>query len=245
MKLYRSKFDWIGQYVDNSKRVLDLGCVCHNLDQTAVPWLHGFLCDRARSVLGVDFLEEAVAKMRARGYNAVCANVETMELGRAGQDDEKFDVIVAGDIIEHLDNVGLFLDCVKKYLADGGVFLVTTPNPITYVRFVRTLLRGSAGANREHTCWFTAKVLRQLAGRHGFVVADEAYIDDSRLFYPWQKSREKGKAPRRFLSRVGRFFSMLFVWKPVVWINSFDCMLRPALAETLCLALKLDNSRMK
>ncbi len=39
--VYRSKLDWIGKFVcsetGDGKTVLDLGCVCHDLDQTAVP----------------------------------------------------------------------------------------------------------------------------------------------------------------------------------------------------------------
>lgn len=246
MKLYRSKLDWIAQYVDSSKSVLDLGCVCHDLDQTAVPWLHGFLCDRAGSVLGVDFLEDAVTRMQADGYNAICANVETMELHQAAANiggnellSKKFDLIVAGDIIEHLDNVGLFLDRVRAYLADDGVFLVTTPNPVNCIRINRIFLKASPGANKEHTCWFTAKVLRQLAERHGLVVTDEAYIDDSRLFYPWLKPRKKGSPSQKFFRQVGRFISMLLIWKPLLLIASICCKLRPRLGETLCLALKL------
>ena len=230
-KRYRRKFDWIGRFVDAQKHVLDLGCVCHDLDQTAVPWLHGFLRDRAASVLGVDYLPEAVDRMRADGFDAVCADVQQLDLGR------QFDVVVAGDLIEHLDNVGLFLDRCAAHLADDGVLLVTTPNPVNYVRLVRTLVKGSAGGNKEHTCWFTAKVLRQLAERHGLEVAEEAYIDDTYLFYPWFKP-QKGPAGRRFLRHVARFCSMLFCWKPVCWINSFDTLLRPRLGETLCLAFR-------
>ena len=249
MKLYRSKLDWIAQYVDSSKSVLDLGCVCHDLEQTAVPWLHGFLCDRAGIVFGVDYLDDAVAQMQADGYNAVCANVETMELTQAVADigkkkllPEKFDLIVAGDIIEHLDNVGLFLDRVRAYLADDGMFLVTTPNPVNCIRINRAFLKGSPGANKEHTCWFTAKVLRQLAERHGFVVTEEAYIDDSWLFFPWFKPQKKGSPSRKFLRQISRFFSMLFIWKPLLCISSICCKLQPRLGETLCLALKLNAS---
>jgi SAM-dependent methyltransferase len=233
--VYRSKLKWIGKFVEG-KRVLDLGCVCHDLDQTAVPWLHGFLKERAASVLGVDRIAEEVNRMSERGFDAVCADVEEMDL--LGGHPGGFDVIVAGDIIEHLDNPGRFLDRVREHLAPNGVFLVTTPNPVTYVRFMRLLFKGSAGGNREHTCWFTTKVLLQLAHRHNMELAEEAYADETRLYYPWFKPAKKGGPIRRFFHHLGRFLGMLLFWKPVVWTNSLVCLFRPRCAETICMAFR-------
>ncbi len=230
--VYRSKLDWIGRFLREDSVVLDLGCVCHDLDQTAVPWLHRFLVDRSRRVVGVDILPQAVERMRKDGYEALCANVETMDLG------ETFNVIVAGDILEHLDNPGAFLDRAKRHLASDGVLLLTTPNPITYVRFLRVFLKGQAGANKEHTCWFTAKVLRQLARRHGWEVAEEAFVDDTRLFYPWRKPAASRSAFHRALRSLNRWLGLLLIWKPSIWTQSLLCRVRPHLAETLCLALR-------
>ena len=85
---YRSKLNWIARYVAN-KDVLDLGCVDHELDIKDPPWLHGFLKDHAGRVVGVDILPDAIAELERRGYDVVCADVESMDLG------EQFDVIVA------------------------------------------------------------------------------------------------------------------------------------------------------
>lgn len=228
----RGKFEWIGRHVTPGTSVLDLGCVCHDLDQTAVPWLHKFLVERAGRVVGVDILPDAVERMKQQGYQAVCANAETLDLG------ETFDVVIAGDIIEHLDNLGQFLDQAAKHLSPEGVLLVTTPNPVTWVRLLRVLLKGQAGANKEHTCWFTEKVLRQLAERHSLRVVDEAYINDTRLFYPWFKPVKAGSSARRFFRRVNRFLEMLLIWKPAVLFQSLLCRIRPRLGETLCMAMK-------
>lgn len=233
--IYRDKFDWIERFLTSGSSVLDLGCVCHDLDQTAVPWLHQFLVDRAGRVVGVDILPEAVARMNREGYEALSANVEELDLG------ETFDVVMAGDILEHLDNPGQFFDHAARHLAPGGVLLVTTPNPITYVRLLRVLMKGQAGANKQHTCWFTAKVLRQLAQRHGLCVADESYVNNTRLSYPWFKPGGAGSVVRRFFRHVSRFGGMLLIWKPAVLLQSLLCRLRPRLGETLCLALRKEK----
>lgn len=230
--IYRDKFDWIETFLAPASSVLDLGCVCHDLDQTQVPWLHRFLVERAGRVVGVDILPQAVERMNREGYHAVCSNVEELDLG------ETYDVVIAGDIIEHLNNPGVFLDKAAKHLSPDGVFLITTPNPITYVRLLRVLIKGQAGANKQHTCWFTAKVLRQLAERHGLCVVDESYANNTNLSYPWFKSGGSGSAVRRFFRHVHRFGAMLLIWKPAVLLQSLLCRLRPRLGETLCLALR-------
>lgn len=230
--LYRNKLRWIRKYVEG-RNVLDLGCVCHELDVQDPPWLHGYLCEHAESVLGVDLLPEAIAQLQQRGYNVQCANVEQMDLG------EKFDVVVAGDIIEHLSNLGGFLDRVKAHLRPGGVLLVATPNPLTLVRFLRLLTSGRVRANKQHTCWFTAKVLDQLGSRSGFEVIDESYADDTRYYYRlWPRLRGHGGAGRRAWRRVRTSFKHL-LWLPWILLSSVLCLVRPRMAETLCMALRI------
>lgn len=211
--LCKEKMDWIIPYV-RGRKVLDLGCVRHSLDETEKPdWLHGAIRAEAASVTGVDYLEDAVARLRERGFDVVCANVETMALG------DRFEVIVAGDLIEHLNNFGQFLGRVRAHLADGGIALVTTPNPVNPLRFASMLLRGEAGANREHTCWFTEQVLRQLVERHGLEVAEVAYVDDSYQYYTGWK------------------------WWPFVAANWLLVRARHGFAETLCVLIRARPAR--
>lgn len=225
---YWSKHKWIMKHI-KGRNVLDLGCVEHVMTETDVPWLHEMVRRNAASVLGVDFLEQEVQGLREQGYNVVCADVETMELGK------KFDVIVAGDIIEHLANPGKFLQQAARHLVPGGLLLVTTPNPFCMLRFWRGLLHGRVGSNPEHTCWFSMKTLRGLAGRFGWEVREEAYVDDSRLYYR--------VLPRKaFQGHWGKRIRIVFrrlMWQPCVWLNSLLCLVRPQMSETLCVAFGL------
>lgn len=70
-----------------------------------------------------------------------------------------------------------------------------------------------AGANPEHTCWFTEQVLKQLVARYGFKVKEIAYVDDSYQYYKKWK------------------------WWPFMLINYVMCRIRPPYAETLCMVL--------
>lgn len=144
-------------------RVLDVGCVDEDLRYSFGRgiWLHEFLRKRAASVIGVDIIKSEIKKLRDMGYSVIYADAETMQLG------QKFDIIVAGELIEHLSNPGAFLDRAFEHLEEEGKLILTTPYPWSFVCFVGAIL-AKVPINKEHTCWFDSATLSQLLNRHGF-----------------------------------------------------------------------------
>ena len=66
-----------------------------------------------------------------------------------------FDVIIAGELIEHLKNPGVFVEHCKSLLNNGGIFILTTPNPFGFPLIVQVLFEGyPAGINKDHKLWF-------------------------------------------------------------------------------------------
>ena len=164
--VHNPRIDAVLDEISPRDKVLDIGCVQHTAEKEGSEdhWLHGELCEISDSVLGLDYLEEEVEKLNERGYTAVCANAESFELN------EKFDIITAGELIEHLSNPGEFVDRIRTHLRDNGKFILTTPNPWYIRRFFEALILGDVHANSEHTCWFDRRTLHQVLERHGFNV---------------------------------------------------------------------------
>lgn len=158
--------------IDSSDTVLDIGCVRHSLDkqqwQSPPPgeFLHADLARRAGRTVGLDVLKEEVERMREAGYDARVSDAEQFDL------DETFDVIVAGELIEHLSNPGRFLDCSYRHLEDDGRLILTTPNPRRFHMLLWYVLGIEYRANREHTLWLDNYVIEELARRSGFEVVD-------------------------------------------------------------------------
>lgn len=148
--------------------VLDIGCVRHDLksqewrDPEPGKFLHADLYRHADSVTGMDILEEEVQRMREAGYNVVVGNAESSSFDRT------FDVIVAGELIEHLSNPGRFLDNCRDNISDDGRVILTTPNPRRFHMVLWYLTGRESRANSEHTMWFDHYVLQELAQRSGF-----------------------------------------------------------------------------
>jgi 2-polyprenyl-3-methyl-5-hydroxy-6-metoxy-1,4-benzoquinol methylase len=206
---YRRKRDWIIPFI-TGKKVLDLGCVSHDLSAHADPeWLHGIIKKHASSVQGVDYLADAVEGLRSRGYNVTCANVETMSLG------DKFDVIVAGDLVEHLSNPGMFFGKLNEHLEAGGKVLLTTPNPFNLLRFMQHLIYGKQFINKEHASWMTSETVAQLAARYGLKITGRAYVNDSYLYW-----------------------KITFFWMPFIALNSLLTFFLPRFSETQCFVLE-------
>ena len=148
------------------KKVLDCGGIDHDnfdLKHGLGVWLHDILVGHAASVLGVDILEAKVQEMNRRGYRFICQNVECLDLS------EKYDVVVAGELIEHLSNPGLFLQSVKTVLKEDGILILTIPNVHAILRIIQTMLVGEE-VHPEHTCWYSGKTLQQLLRLNGYEV---------------------------------------------------------------------------
>jgi len=175
---YPDKQSFILPRVTN-RNVLDIGCADYDRSDRTDAWLHGEICRVARRAIGIDIQRERVEQLNSRGYSIEHADAETMKLG------DTFDVIVAGDVIEHLSNPGRFLDRVREHLAPGGECIITTPTSVSFLRICELLFQRYAWAHPEHTTWFSEIVITELARRSNLELTEIAYIDDAYLHYEW------------------------------------------------------------
>ena len=93
-----------------NKNVLDLGILGEN---TKVDFsdLHKTVLENSKSCLGVDIHKKRIDGLKKKGMNVICDDV--VKLSKVSKLKKKFDVIVCGELIEHVENLGLFLDTLK------------------------------------------------------------------------------------------------------------------------------------
>lgn len=156
------------------KDVLDIGCIDHSIDvalELGDNWLHKRIKKVAKSLTGIDLLEEDAALLNAEGCNIIVTDAELFRI------DQKFDVINAGDLIEHLTNIGCFLQSISMHLKEDGIVVITTPNPFNIEQFIKILLCNTVAVNEQHTVWIDPRVMWEIARRHNFNIVGFHWIE--------------------------------------------------------------------
>lgn len=186
----RDRFPIIAQYAQNGKAVMDLGCVdsrparhdaAARIEYKA-NLLHKRIAQINKDVLGVDIDPQGANVLNGQGYNVIVANVETMDLGK------KFDTIIAGEIIEHLENPGLFLRNMRRHLKDEGVIIISTPNPFYAGSAWKIWRYGKPAVHEDHMGWQDPTTLAQLLRRTGFEPFDGYWIQPTLNFFKtWKR----------------------------------------------------------
>jgi len=164
-------------------KVLDVGCGAGDIGVLAKAVL--ITCD----VYGVDISGDAVAKARSRGIISFLCNVDEQPLPFQ---DSFFDLVICGEIIEHLFDPDHLLDEVHRVLKPNGAAVFTTPNLAAWYNRIALLIGyqpfhtspsprfgcvgmplASPEAHGQHIRVFTFRALKELLRLHGFVVLEQ------------------------------------------------------------------------
>lgn len=152
--------------VGRGKFILDLGCG------------DGFLMERIRAqgnqVMGVEIAENALIKARKKGFHVYDLSLSE---NWAAQIKEKFDLVVAGEIIEHIFDTDKFLKNIWLILKENGKLIITTPNIASLGRRIllcfgkNPLIEATArGYDAGHIRYFTKDTLLKLLQENHFKV---------------------------------------------------------------------------
>jgi 2-polyprenyl-3-methyl-5-hydroxy-6-metoxy-1,4-benzoquinol methylase len=109
-------FDLIQRYKRNSApEVFDYGC--------GSGYLVGRLQAKGILAYGGDVSSEAVSS----GLNEGIANLAVIDDQTIGYSDNKFDFVLAMDVLEHLENEGSAVREIERVLKPGGMAIITVP----------------------------------------------------------------------------------------------------------------------
>ncbi|OFW56850.1 MAG: hypothetical protein A2V52_00260 [Actinobacteria bacterium RBG_19FT_COMBO_54_7] len=158
----------------SGKNVLDIGCA--DFPMTAEKarngeLLYANLC-RVAEVTGIDYDARGIDELRSLGYKDVMVgdaeNLAALNLRKS------FDVIVAGELVEHLMNVGRFFEGVRSLMTAETSLILSVPNAHAAKRFLRVLF-GTELVNRDHAYYFSQANIELLCERHGLEVKEAYY----------------------------------------------------------------------
>lgn len=152
-------------------------------------WLHKLLTENAKTTIGVDINREAVEYCNELGYdNIYCYNmitnsddiiakIKTIVDNDRGQ---KIDYIIAGEIIEHLEDPVNFLKQINKIYADYvKCIIVSVPNILNYQSLLYAM-KSVECINTDHKYWFTPYTVSKVLTMAGMKVNDIIFVGNKK-----------------------------------------------------------------
>ncbi len=158
------------KYVSNlceRKRVLDIGCY----DETAIDlkkgtnyWLHGLISERAESVIGIDSSDLIRGEIKT-GNNSKIIKLDLNDIDSNFVKKYPIDIIVAGELIEHIENVQTFIKNLA-HLYPGCKLVLTTPNSTSLTNTLLALINRESN-HEDHLHIFSYKTLNTICLKAG------------------------------------------------------------------------------
>jgi len=157
------------------KRVIHVGFVdagYQEMNEKAGTWLHAHLAEAASSLVGVDLDEPGVVLAQQAGYEAHVADCRDPE-ALTTLDLEPADLVIAGEVIEHLDDPGAFLQGLHPLVRPTGRLVITTPNASGLLNSAAAVV-GAEINHPDHVVLFSWRTLTNLMRRHGWLHTETA-----------------------------------------------------------------------
>jgi 2-polyprenyl-6-hydroxyphenyl methylase/3-demethylubiquinone-9 3-methyltransferase len=165
-KIRREKV--LTQIKNRSGRVLDIGCQDGDMCQ--------ILSEKGFEAFGIDIFEENVAEAKKKYPDLDFRIADSEE--KIPFPDEFFDIVWAGDVIEHVRYTDTFVNEVNRVLRTGGSFFLSTPEHNLIKNLLIVLFRFDNHFDPEfpHYRFYTRNSLSNVLEKRGFKILSVNHI---------------------------------------------------------------------
>lgn len=182
LELARDRDDVILRYC-RDKRVLHVGAA--DSPYTKQKYASGILLHKrlsavALELLGIDLDADAAKWLNDQGLPEILA----VDMNVLAELEFKPDVIIFGETIEHVVNIGTCIETLKKCMGPSTKLLISTPN-CYHLWFTSMVLRDYEDIHDDHKVGFSYGLLCQLLRSQGLVVNNFYFTFLPRESYPW------------------------------------------------------------
>ena len=171
-KLYNNVNNKLLEFYNFENKILDIGCGTGLIDREIKK------INKKSYIVGVDISEEAIKIAKKYIDETYLLNLDNDKLPDFKN---KFDIIILGDILEHLKRPDIFLSDLREYLNINGKILLSVPNIANwYIRL--ELLFGnfnyydSGILDKAHLRFFTYPSVCELISNANFKISSFNFI---------------------------------------------------------------------
>jgi len=168
--------------------VIHIGCSDHiqviNEKIQTNTWLHKLITDNSKNCIGIDIDRESIVFIKnSLGYtNVFHGDILSDDFDVIKQ--TKWDYVVFGEIMEHIDNPVNFLKVFKsRFGANVERFIITVPS-IYNKRQFGNMLKYKEVINSDHRFWFTPYTISKIVASAGFKPENITFSNLQKLTIP-------------------------------------------------------------
>jgi methionine biosynthesis protein MetW len=157
------------EWVSPGAKVLEVGCASGYIGKILIE-------QKGCSVTGIELDRGAAVEARANGLSVVEGSLEDASFRETILD--KFDFVLATDVLEHLRTPEVVLEHFKRWLVPGGHAIIAVPNVATWQIRGQLFFSGdfeykeTGILDRTHVHFFTWNTLHDLVKRQGWTITD-------------------------------------------------------------------------
>lgn len=153
----KQRGEFLRRKIGTGKTILDIGCRDGELTKEFVS---------GNKILGLDIDTKALKKAKEKTN----IQVQSADLHSDwGVDYDSYDVVVAGEVLEHLYYPDIVLSKVSKVLKKDGIFVGSVPNAFSLINRFRLLLgikKGTPLSDPTHINHFKRSELKELLKKY-------------------------------------------------------------------------------
>ncbi len=140
------EYDYTKQFIKRSDLVLEIGCgkgaFARNISQN--------------KYTGLEFSQKAIDMARRNG---IIAQKEAIQ-SHAKKNSEKYDVVCAFQVLEHIADVRTFIDASLACLKPKGLLIYSTPSADSFISILRNPITNMPP---HHVTWWSDRCLENIA----------------------------------------------------------------------------------
>ena len=195
------------------KIVLDAGFLNHTMGGYRRSGLHERLAEVSTKVIGIDTRYKKSSNLKDCFFGDMTIRLIF---------NYYFDLVVAADLIEHLNNFEGFFNNCSTLLKGDGKLILTTPTPFYVDSWVYSWLKSDELVNPDHTCWIDPFNMRELLDRHNFEIEKFYWLNNRwnlAAFITQRKERWYNHEIANWEGKQVRIEKMVLPFSMAVWIG--------------------------
>ncbi len=199
------------------KNIIHLGCADHldliEYKMKRGKWLHGLLIETTNQCIGIDINSEAINYLKEKHNipNIYCKNIEDDNDIEGILGDTKWDFLLLGEIIEHMNNPVAFLQHLhEKFKGKTDRIIITAPN-VYNIFNAKKIRKNMEVINTDHRYWFSPYTLTKVVMESGFSDCDLCFVEHVKLPLITEVRKQIYKILKRPLYLNASYYSTLVI----------------------------------